>query len=52
MASGSDDILHMMDERSARSNRGRKTVSRGLLRTTEQTEVEANPPAALSKANL
>ncbi|VEL16057.1 unnamed protein product [Protopolystoma xenopodis] len=42
MVSGSDDVLPSMDESSARSHQGLKTVGRGLLRTIQQTKVQGN----------
>ncbi|VEL34789.1 unnamed protein product [Protopolystoma xenopodis] len=49
---GSDDVRHMTDERSARSHKGRWTVSRSLLRTIRQTKFQGNPPSASDEANL
>ncbi|VEL09833.1 unnamed protein product [Protopolystoma xenopodis] len=45
MVSGSDDVRHRTDESSARSHRGGRTVSRGLLRTIQQIKVQGNPPS-------
>ncbi|VEL32414.1 unnamed protein product [Protopolystoma xenopodis] len=46
--SGSDDVRDMTGESSARSHRGRRTVSRGLLGTIQQTKV---PSSRLLKRN-
>ncbi|VEL37549.1 unnamed protein product [Protopolystoma xenopodis] len=42
----------MMDESSARSPRGRKTVSRGLVRTAQHAKAQGNPPAVFGAANV
>ncbi|VEL08879.1 unnamed protein product [Protopolystoma xenopodis] len=52
MVSSSDDVRQMSEERSARSHRGRRTVSRGLLRTIQQTKGQSNPPSVSGEANL
>ncbi|VEL15374.1 unnamed protein product [Protopolystoma xenopodis] len=52
MFTGSDDVGHMTDKSSARSHQGRRTVSRGLLRTIQQTKVQDNPPAVSGGVNL
>ncbi|VEL38597.1 unnamed protein product [Protopolystoma xenopodis] len=43
MLSGSDDVRRRTAESSAQSHRGGKTVSRGLLRTIQQTKGQGNP---------
>ncbi|VEL07408.1 unnamed protein product [Protopolystoma xenopodis] len=45
MVSGSDDVRHITDQNSARSHRGRNTLSRDLLRTIQRTKLQGNPPA-------
>ncbi|VEL30725.1 unnamed protein product [Protopolystoma xenopodis] len=52
MFSGSADVHHMMTERSARSHRGRRTVSRGFLRTFQKTKFQGDPPVISGEANL
>ncbi|VEL09278.1 unnamed protein product [Protopolystoma xenopodis] len=42
----------MTDEISSRSHQGRRTVSRGLLRTMQRAKVQANPPSVSGAANL
>ncbi|VEL17503.1 unnamed protein product [Protopolystoma xenopodis] len=42
----------MTNESSAQSHRGRRTVSRRLLRTIQQTPVHVNPPSVAGEANL
>ncbi|VEL09048.1 unnamed protein product [Protopolystoma xenopodis] len=49
--SGSDDVCKKTDESSVWSKRGRKTVSRCLLCTIQQTKVQSNPPAVSGLAN-
>ncbi|VEL39131.1 unnamed protein product [Protopolystoma xenopodis] len=46
MKSCSDDVCHDgTDEHSAHFHRGRRTVSRGLLRTNQQSSLRDNPPS-------
>ncbi|VEL42280.1 unnamed protein product [Protopolystoma xenopodis] len=40
----SDDVRYMMDESAARINRGRKTVSRGSIRTNLHSKLQDNGP--------
>ncbi|VEL08170.1 unnamed protein product [Protopolystoma xenopodis] len=52
MVSGCYDVHHMTDKSSTRSHQGRKTVSRGLLRTLQQAKGQGNPPEVSGEANL
>ncbi|VEL37424.1 unnamed protein product [Protopolystoma xenopodis] len=50
MYSCSADVCHgVTDESLAHVHRGRRTVSRGLLRTTQQSSLRGNPPSASDK---
>ncbi|VEL39939.1 unnamed protein product [Protopolystoma xenopodis] len=45
MKSCSDDVRHSTGKRLAQFHRGRRTVSRGLLRTIQQSSLRDNPPS-------
>ncbi|VEL09047.1 unnamed protein product [Protopolystoma xenopodis] len=50
LVSGSEDFRTITDQSSTQIHRGRRAVSRGFLRTVQQTKIQGNPPAVSGEA--